>query len=78
MKICLFSVEAIQSFKYWSISPFISCESKETRTSMLGILWPSQRVRVYEFQKRVYLGIRRTNGIAFGQNIGSTSTDFAI
>lgn len=48
----LFLMEAVRSLKYWSISPFISCGSKEAGLGSLGSLWLFPRVRVYEVSKR--------------------------
>ena len=48
----LFLMEAVRSLKYWSISPFISCGSKEAGLGSLGTLWLFPRVRVYEVSKR--------------------------
>lgn len=76
-KAWLFSVEAIRTLQYWSISPFISCSSKRSGSQVHQTLWLSQKVIVYEYKRGWIWDLEGPNGNVFCQGILRISADFA-
>lgn len=58
------------------MSLFIKYGSKEAGAKCMDILYLSQRVRVYEFQKGVDLRFTSSSGSAFDQGIWWVSINF--
>ena len=69
-------IEAIKYLQYWSISPFIICQSKEAWSSCNRHPMTISKDKSLWIIRRVMLTFRRTNINAFSKGIGKASMSF--